>query len=73
MSEKPQRYDLVTSYRCGSAIEEMEKSEDGEWVRWESLLAVHDRIKLEHEAWDKKRIEELQALRRRVMELEANQ
>jgi len=36
-----QRYDLVTNYRCGSTIEEMERSDDGEWVRWE---AVQERI-----------------------------
>jgi hypothetical protein len=31
------RYDLVTNYRCGSAIEEMEPSDDGEWVRYEDI------------------------------------
>ncbi len=38
------RYDLITNYRCGSSIEEMERSDDGEWVRWEDveplLLAI---------------------------------
>jgi hypothetical protein len=31
------RYDLITNYRCGSAIEEMEPSDDGEWVRYEDV------------------------------------
>jgi hypothetical protein len=36
---RPQRYDLVTNYRCGSSIEEMERSEDGEWIRYEDVEA----------------------------------
>jgi len=39
---KVQRYDLMTNYRCGSTIEEMERADDGEWVRvadLESLLS----------------------------------
>jgi hypothetical protein len=36
---RPQRYDLVTNYRCGDAIEEMEPSDDGEWVRYADVLA----------------------------------
>lgn len=28
-----QRYDIVTNYRCGQSVEEMEKAEDGEWMR----------------------------------------
>ena len=32
-----QRYDLVTNYRCGSAIEEMVRADDGEWVRYEDV------------------------------------
>jgi hypothetical protein len=35
-----QRYDLVTNYRCGSSIEEMERSDDGEWMRWEDVAAL---------------------------------
>lgn len=32
------RYDLVTNYRAGSSIEEMERNDDdGEWVRWEDV------------------------------------
>ncbi len=31
------RYDLITNYRCGSSIEEMERSDDGEWVRVEDV------------------------------------
>ncbi len=38
MSE-PQRYDLITNYRCGSSIEEMERADDGEWIRWEAVEA----------------------------------
>ena len=34
------RYDLVTNYRAGSSIEEMEPSDDGEWVRYEEVEAV---------------------------------
>jgi hypothetical protein len=34
------RYDLITNYRCGSAIEEMEPSDDGEWVRYEEFEAL---------------------------------
>lgn len=34
------RYDLITNYRCGSAIEEMERSDDGEWVRFEDVVAA---------------------------------
>lgn len=29
------RYDLVTNYRCGDAVEEMEQSADGDWVLWD--------------------------------------
>ena len=31
------RYDLMTNYRCGSAIEEMEPSDDGEWIRYDDI------------------------------------
>ena len=34
------RYDLVTNYRCGGCIDEMERSEDGEWVRFEDVEKV---------------------------------
>ena len=37
--QTPKRYDLITNYRCGSSIEEMELADDGEWVRWESVEA----------------------------------
>jgi hypothetical protein len=36
------RYDLVTNYRCGSAIEEMEPSDDGDWVRYEDVGQCQD-------------------------------
>ncbi len=35
---RPTRYDLVTNYRCGDAIEEMEQSNNGEWVRYEDVF-----------------------------------
>lgn len=35
-----ERYDLVTNYRCGSSIEEMEHSDDGEWMRFEDHAAI---------------------------------
>lgn len=34
------RYDLITNYRCGDAIEEMEPREDGEWVRYDDVEAI---------------------------------
>jgi hypothetical protein len=58
-----QRYDLVTSYRCGTSIEEMEKSDDGEWARWEDVLAMHDRLVTERNDIDKKRTAEIERLR----------
>ena len=66
------RYDLVTNYRCGSSIEEMERNdEDGEWLRWEAALEMTDRIRLEHAEWDKTRVSELQDLRQRHHDLKA--
>lgn len=36
--EDLKRYDLITNYRCGDSIEEMERNdEDGEWVRYEDI------------------------------------
>lgn len=32
-----QRFDLVTNYRCGSSIEEMEPSDNGDWVRFDDV------------------------------------
>jgi hypothetical protein len=41
VSDQPlKRYDMVTNYRCGSSIEEMEPSDDGEWMRFED----HERL-----------------------------
>ncbi len=37
--KEQKRYDLVTNYRAGSAIEEMERSDDGEWIRFEDVEA----------------------------------
>lgn len=38
------RYDLVTNYRCGSSIEEMERNdENGEWVRYEDVETLAGR------------------------------
>ena len=39
------RYDLVTNYRAGSSIEEMERSDDGECVRYEEVEALKAEIK----------------------------
>lgn len=36
-ADRLHRYDLITNYRCGSSIEEMERSEDGDWVRYEDI------------------------------------
>jgi len=48
MSEQtPKRYDLITNYRCGSSIEEMELADDGEWVRWESVEAELSALRAE--------------------------
>jgi hypothetical protein len=34
------RYDLVTNYRAGGSIEEMERADEyGDWVRWEDVEA----------------------------------
>ena len=30
----------MTNYRCGSTIEEMERADDGEWVRYEDVERV---------------------------------
>jgi len=45
--QTPQRYDLITNYRCGSSIEEMELADDGEWVRWESVEAELSALRAE--------------------------
>jgi hypothetical protein len=43
-SRKIPRYDLVTNYRCGDAIEELERNDTGgEWVRWEDVFLSSDR------------------------------
>lgn len=41
---QPKRYDLVTNYRCGSSIEEMEPADEGEWVRWEEVAEVRAEV-----------------------------
>lgn len=33
----PKRYDMVTNYRCGQSVDELEPSDDGEWVRFEDV------------------------------------
>lgn len=50
MSEPLKRYDLVTNYRAGSSIEEMELADDGEWVRWESVEERVRALEAEREA-----------------------
>ncbi len=37
--QERKRYDLITNYRAGSAIEEMERADDGEWIRFEDVQA----------------------------------
>ncbi len=66
------RYDLITNYRCGSSIEEMEPSDDGEWARWDDVLVLHDRLVTERNDLDKRRIAEISRLAARVQELEAD-
>jgi len=39
------RFDLVTNYRAGSSIEEMERADDGEWVRYEDVVAEQARLR----------------------------
>ena len=41
---KPKRYDLVTNYRAGSSIEEMEPADDGEWVRYEDVASIQREV-----------------------------
>jgi hypothetical protein len=36
------RCDLITNYRCGSAIEEMEPADDGDWLRYEDVGPILD-------------------------------
>jgi hypothetical protein len=31
---------MVTNYRCGSSIDEMELADDGEWMRYEEHAAI---------------------------------
>jgi hypothetical protein len=38
--EALKRYDLNTNYRCGDSIDEMERADDGDWVRVEDVLAL---------------------------------
>lgn len=42
----PQRYDMVTNYRCGQSVDELEKVDDGEWVRWEDVQAEVERLRV---------------------------
>jgi len=44
------RYDLITNYRAGASIEEMEPSDDGEWVRYEDVEADLTRLRTELDA-----------------------
>ncbi len=39
-----QRYDLVTNYRCGDAIEEMERADDGEWMRFDDAATAMESL-----------------------------
>jgi hypothetical protein len=31
------RYDMVMNYRCGQSVEELERADDGEWIRYEDI------------------------------------
>ncbi len=58
MSEQtPKRYDLITNYRAGSSIEEMEPADDGEWVRWESIEVERATLTARCEALESERNE----------------
>lgn len=46
--EKAPRYDLMTNYRCGTSIEEMERADDGEWVRWEEVEKALAQTRQQH-------------------------
>lgn len=37
---KVPRYDLVPNYRCGGVIDEMERADDGEWIRVADLESL---------------------------------
>ena len=39
------RYDMVTNYRCGTSVEELEPSDDGEWVRYEDVQDENDMLR----------------------------
>ena len=51
------RYDLITNYRAGSSIEEMEPADDGDWIRWEGVAAeiasLRDQL-AQQQAWKAK-------------------
>lgn len=53
-TEALKRYDLRTNYRAGSSIEEMERDDDGKWIRYEdvasALLAAEQRQRELHAA-----------------------
>jgi hypothetical protein len=47
------RYDMVTNYRCGESIDELERADEGEWVRWEDVAAALQQVqRLEQEIAD---------------------
>lgn len=41
------RFDLITNNRCGDSIEEMEPSDDGEWVRFEDVAPLATACRLD--------------------------
>jgi len=50
-TKRLRRYDLVTNYRCGSAVEEMERSDiDGEWIRYEEYEQLAAQLAATHAA-----------------------
>lgn len=44
------RYDMVTNYRCGTSVEELEPSDDGEWVLHSDALCEVARLTAERDA-----------------------
>lgn len=45
------RYDLVPNYRCGEVVDEMELSDDGEWVRFENVTALRSALEALIQGW----------------------
>lgn len=61
----PQRYELVVGPNRG----DLKEHDDGDWVRWDDLLAATDKIRDEHDAWDKRQVAKVEQLRAEVQRL----